>query len=463
MRYLTTSLLLCILLISVVTPTSAQHTITWAKIQGDGTTITENVPGEIVTYTFPEYGYFYIQESTRFAGIRVYSSSIPDPGDQITITGGTITTTADGEKAIDSATYTTQSSGHYPFAPLGMNNKTLGGGDFMYNPNPHQQVLQNTSAWLSVSLWNNMTPITGVAYNAATLTVTYQKTGGSVQSKTLTVDTWQEIGNGSYQVQFSAAELDTLGDFDYWVTYSGASDYHNTVSVVETVIDDTLGQMGVSGGTGLNNIGLLVRSWGQVVDIDTATPPTYYWLNDGSGVDVAVNLEVAPGQAIPTTLSIGDYVSGITGVSTLVNIAGTYTRVIYPAAPTVKITQDLDQLDPSSTTPVKFRATFSEPVTGFAVDDIVLGGTAAPTTVSITDLNDAHKVFILSVSGMTTGGTVTVDIPEYGAATSIAYGANSLKSKLVDNQVTWLAYKPIRIINKRVGVGAGRNPKNVLK
>lgn len=46
------------------------------------------------------------------------------------------------------------------------------------------------------------------------------------------------------------------------------------------------GQQGVEGGFGLNNIGLLVRVWGRVVEADTSSPPGWFRIDDGSGVGV---------------------------------------------------------------------------------------------------------------------------------------------------------------------------------
>ena len=461
-------LLILFALVLWAVPSFAQHSIPWAKIQGNGSVISapDTIPNEVVTYTFPEYGYFYIQESLRFSGMRIYSATMPNPGDIITITGGSLLTTSDGEKALNSATYTTQSSGNYPFKPLGLTNKTLGGGPFQYTSIPHTQVLQNTATQVSVTIQQSGTPppgdpgtfyALGVAYNDPGLVVTYQKAGGSVITRTLVSSDWTEVGAGVYTLQIPTTELDTLGTFQVWVAYTGYVTYLNQLTVTTTIVDPTLGQTGVTGGTGLNNIGLLVRSWGKVTDIE----PTYYLIDDGSGVNTIVNTEVAPGQTIPTTgLSVGTYVPGITGVSSLVYaVSGVYTRMLNLSAPTCKITLGANQLNPVFISPINFTATFSEPVTGFTAAGVVLGGEAAPTTKVVTDSGD-HKTFNIAVSGMAAMGAVTVDIPTYGAATSLAYGGNSLRAAIIANSVTWRNY---RIYNKREGVGGGRNPKNSLK
>ena len=65
------------------------------------------------------------------------------------------------------------------------------------------------------------------------------------------------------------------------------------------------GQQGIIGASGLNNIGLLICTWGQV----TSTGAGYFVIDDGSEVDVKC---VVPAGVTPP--SIGDYV-GVTGIS----------------------------------------------------------------------------------------------------------------------------------------------------
>jgi len=452
-----------LVLLSLAIPANAQHTIAWAKAHTDGTTINENVPGKIVTYTFSEYGYFYVQEPGRSMGIRVYSSTMPAPGDEITITGGTLTTTDDGERAINSATYTTQSHEHYPFSPLGITNKSLGGGDFICDTPSSPELIQNTASDVTIHLQDGANPITGVAYNATGLSVTYQKFGDAVKTKTLTSENWTEQGAGLYKLHLLSTECDTLGLLSVWVTYPSAMNVNNVYNVVTTYTTTMLGQRCVTGGFGLNNIGLLVKSWGKITEIDTANPPTYYWMTDGSGVDTAVNLEVAPGQVIPIgDLQVDSFVTPV-GISTMTAVGDNYIRVVYPDAPTAKITQATGQIDPTAASPIRFVVKFSEPVSGFDATDIVLGGTALPLAAEVVDVDSLHTTYTIAVTRMSKAGTVTIDVPDYGAAKSIAYGASSLRAKLIDNQVTWSTRPAIRVINKRIGVGGGRIPKRILK
>ncbi|MGC8861959.1 MAG: hypothetical protein ACP5R5_04190, partial [Armatimonadota bacterium] len=68
-----------------------------------------------------------------------------------------------------------------------------------------------------------------------------------------------------------------------------------------------VGQVGVVGGLGLNNIGLLVRTWGRVKSADPMSGS--FVIDDGSNVDLKC---VAPAQVLLP--SPGQYVS-VTGIS----------------------------------------------------------------------------------------------------------------------------------------------------
>lgn len=72
------------------------------------------------------------------------------------------------------------------------------------------------------------------------------------------------------------------------------------------------GQRGVEGGFGLNNIGLLVRTWGKVVEVEAVSPqenPTWFEIDDGSGV----NLKCVVPSGV-TINPVGQYVM-VTGIS----------------------------------------------------------------------------------------------------------------------------------------------------
>jgi len=104
---------------------------------------------------------------------------------------------------------------------------------------------------------------------------------------------------------------------------------------------------GVAGGIGLNNIGLLVRTWGTVTYVDAVNKFFYIddgsRLNDMSGIHGAVGLRVsysglAPGVTF-TPPSVGELVA-VTGISSTTAITvGQETRII----PTLKPRRDADK------------------------------------------------------------------------------------------------------------------------
>jgi hypothetical protein len=76
-------------------------------------------------------------------------------------------------------------------------------------------------------------------------------------------------------------------------------------------------------------------------------------------------------------------------------------------APTVTIDVASAQANPSNGSTVVFEVVFSEPVAGFGADDVTLGGTAEPTSVTV----DGGPVrYLVTVSGMTGDGTVAISI-----------------------------------------------------
>lgn len=83
---------------------------------------------------------------------------------------------------------------------------------------------------------------------------------------------------------------------------------------------DGLGQYGVTGGTGPNNVGLLVRTWGRVIDVDAE----YLMIDDGSSTPVHVSK-----AALLYPPRVDDYVTVI-GVSSLRQFGTDRVRTILP-------------------------------------------------------------------------------------------------------------------------------------
>jgi hypothetical protein len=111
--------------------------------------------------------------------------------------------------------------------------------------------------------------------------------------------------------------------------------------------------------------------------------------------------------------------------------------------PTVTINQASTQADPTNTSPINFTVVFSETMTGFTSDDIVLSGTAGATTATVTGSGATYNV---AVSGMTQPGTVTVNVPS--AVAMDAAGNGNAASTSTDNTVVFDNVRPTVTINQ---------------
>ncbi|MCE7985038.1 MAG: hypothetical protein DYG89_28015 [Caldilinea sp. CFX5] len=101
--------------------------------------------------------------------------------------------------------------------------------------------------------------------------------------------------------------------------------------------------------------------------------------------------------------------------------------------PSVTINQAAGQADPTSSNPVLFSATFSEPVTGFTETDVTLSGTANLAGVSIT-VSGGPSDYTISVNGLAGSGTVVATIAAGVAVDSD--GNLTTASTSTDNSVT---------------------------
>ncbi|HNC07298.1 MAG TPA: Ig-like domain-containing protein, partial [Anaerolineales bacterium] len=110
----------------------------------------------------------------------------------------------------------------------------------------------------------------------------------------------------------------------------------------------------------------------------TAAPTTAV-ITTGSGTtyNVAISGMAADGTV---TLSLpANIAQDSTGNNNTASTSSDNTVTYDTARPTVTINQAAGQVDPTSTSPINFTVTFSEPVTGFANADINLTGTAGAT------------------------------------------------------------------------------------
>jgi thermitase len=112
-------------------------------------------------------------------------------------------------------------------------------------------------------------------------------------------------------------------------------------------------------------------------------------------------------------------------------------------APTVTVGQAPGQADPTNASPVNFAVTFSEDVSGFDADDVILGGSANPSTAVV---SGGPSIYNVAVSGMTGDGSVIASIGA-GAANSVDDGAPSEASTSTDNSVTYDTTAPTALID----------------
>jgi hypothetical protein len=134
------------------------------------------------------------------------------------------------------------------------------------------------------------------------------------------------------------------------------------------------------------------------------------------------------------------------------NLAASSTdnEVTYDAtAPTVTINQATGQADPTNTSPINFTVVFSEPVGGFANNDVILSGTAHPATALVSAIGTDLTTYNVAVSGMTGDGTVTAAV-RVNAADDEATNHSSASTS-TDNTVTYDHTPPTVTINQAAG------------
>ena len=101
------------------------------------------------------------------------------------------------------------------------------------------------------------------------------------------------------------------------------------------------------------------------------------------------------------------------------------TFVVGTTAPSATISLASSQANPAIASPILFSVAFSEAVTGFSGSGITLGGTASGTLVATVTASDGTgKNYTVSVSGMTSTGTVTAAV-KAGAAKDTAGNNNT--------------------------------------
>lgn len=147
--------------------------------------------------------------------------------------------------------------------------------------------------------------------------------------------------------------------------------------------------------------------------------------------------------SIPTSAAV-DADNNPTGASTSTDNTVTFNS----PPPTVTINSAVGQSDPTSGGPISFVVTFSKPVTGFTGSDVAFTGSTAGGTLAAA-VSGSGADYTVSVSGMTTNGTVVATIP---AAAALDGGNQpNAASTSTDNTVQFTAGPPTVTINQASG------------
>lgn len=101
--------------------------------------------------------------------------------------------------------------------------------------------------------------------------------------------------------------------------------------------------------------------------------------------------------------------------------------------PAATINQANAQADPAANFPIAFTVVFTEQVTNFGADDVILTGTAPGGLVTVTG---SGANYVVNVSGLTASGTVIVSIRANGGTD--AAGNGNLLSTSTDNTVLFV-------------------------
>ena len=173
---------------------------------------------------------------------------------------------------------------------------------------------------------------------------------------------------------------------------------------------------------------------GDVTLAGTAGATTATVTGSGANYTVDVTGMSADGTVIASINAGVATDSGANGntASTSTDNTVDWIQPVDSTPPSVTINQGSGQADPTATAPIVFDVVFSETVTGFDGADITLGGTAGATTANVSGSGTTYTV---SVTGMTTDGTVTASVNAGGAIDGAANPNTASTS--TDNTVTW--------------------------
>lgn len=166
---------------------------------------------------------------------------------------------------------------------------------------------------------------------------------------------------------------------------------------------------------------------------------TGYYVTRTSGSTTAAACGTSASSPISATSCTDSSVPDGSYTYTVVAVRASWISTSAPSSsvtvtstrPDVTVNQAADQADPTNTSPIRFTATFSEPVTDFTAGKVTLGGTASGMSASVSGSGAAYTISV-TASGT---GTVTASI----AANTVhdANGVGNTASTSTDNSVTY--------------------------
>ncbi len=186
----------------------------------------------------------------------------------------------------------------------------------------------------------------------------------------------------------------------------------------------------------------------------TAGATTATVSGSGPGYTVSVSGMVQTGTVIASIAAgaVADAAGNANAASTSTDNVVTFAI----PAPTVTINQAAGQADPTNASPILYTVVFSEAVNGFTAGDVSFAGSTAGGPLAATlSVVTPGTAFTVSVTGMSSSGTVVPSIPA-GAAISIATSLPNAASSSTDNSVTYDIIQPAVTINQ----AGGQDPTN---
>jgi len=185
----------------------------------------------------------------------------------------------------------------------------------------------------------------------------------------------------------------------------------------------------------------------ETVNLSTSNSGTGLFKDNATGLTTITSVTIPAGSStasfkyVDTLASSPTLTAAATGLT-----SATQTETVVPAVkPTVTIDQQLSQADPTNVASVAFDVQFSKPVAGFDETDVSFAGSTAGGSL-IAAVTGSGRDYVVTVTGMTSQGTVVASIPADSAQD--ADGNDNLASTSTDNAVLFDNVPPTVTINQ---------------